>query len=85
LVQHSDEYWKDLIRSTYDQKEDPILGEFDRLQRLNITHLLNEIVRIKASIRHNQTTSQEQIDRLREVMHQYGEPKCQINILCEDC
>jgi len=72
VVQLSAEYWQNLVQSTYDQKDEPLLGEFGRLQRLNITHLLNEIVRIKAAVRYNNTTSQEQIDRLREVMHHYG-------------
>ncbi|GAB1319912.1 hypothetical protein MFIFM68171_10122 [Madurella fahalii] len=83
-VQFSPDYWKRLVTNAYeyDRRADPkvlkefdhpALGEFNRLQRLNLTHLLNKIVSIKAAIRHNKTTSLEQMELLQVVLHQYVE------------
>ena len=69
------EYWKELGK-TYSRERnadsEPILGQFGRLQRLNITHLLNTLASIKAAIKCNESTTPEQMSLLREVMHQYG-------------
>jgi hypothetical protein len=81
-IQFPPDYWDHLVQNTYDQEADPVLGEFDRLQRLNLTHLLNKIVNIKATLKHNETTTQVQMDLLREVMHHYGEQISQLIILC---
>jgi hypothetical protein len=51
----------------------PILGEFDRLQRLNLLHLLNRVATVKATIKHSATTSSDDMNLLRESLHQYGE------------
>jgi len=66
-------YWQALVRYTKDQQGEPPIGDFLRLQRLNITHLLNVIVRIEGDIANNQTTSLKEMNLLRETLHQYGE------------
>lgn len=65
-------YWQALVQYTKDEQEEPPIGEFPRLQRLNITHLLNEIARIEGDIKHNETTSLKQMNFLRQTLHQYG-------------
>jgi Mn-dependent DtxR family transcriptional regulator len=66
------DYWKALVEYTEYEQGEPAIGEFARLQRM-ITHLLNEVVRVKADIEHNQTTSLKQMNLLRQILHQYGE------------
>ncbi len=67
------DYWEALVRYTGDEQGEPVIGEFASLQKMNITHLLNEIVRIKADIQSSQTTSCEQMNILRTLLHQYCE------------
>jgi hypothetical protein len=66
------DYWRNLVQFVNDERGEPALGEFSKLQVLNITHLLNQIVRIKADVQHNQSTSPEQMDLLQQTLHQYG-------------
>jgi hypothetical protein len=65
-------YWQALVQYATSERGEPPIGAFPRLQRLNITHLLNEIVRIEGDITHNQTTSLEQMNLLRQTLHEYG-------------
>jgi hypothetical protein len=67
------DYWKALVQYAKDEKEEPAFGQFKTLQAMNITHLFNEIARIKADIEYNQTTSFEKMSLLRQTLHQYGE------------
>src|SRR6266487_1292639 len=55
-------YWQSLVQYVEDERGEPALGEFAKLQAMNLTHLLNKIVRIKANIEHSRTTSLEQMD-----------------------
>jgi hypothetical protein len=73
VFDHLDEYWKKLVDVIFSQKEEPVLGESDGLQRLNLLHLLNQIAQVKATVRHNHTTSKSEMESLRVLMHQYGE------------
>ncbi len=66
-------YWKALVQYAEDENGEPPFGEFEKLQALNITHLLNDIVRIKAAIRKNQTTTAVQMSSLQQRLHEYGE------------
>ncbi len=68
----SDDYWKDLVQYIQDDRPEPTLGEFKGLQIMNIAHLMNEVVRIKANIRHNKTTSAEEAILLRDTLHHYS-------------
>lgn len=69
----SDRYWEALVDCGYDRQDDPFVARFGRLSRLNIAHLFNELVKIKADIRSNGETNQEQMDRLGLRLHQYSE------------
>jgi hypothetical protein len=69
---HSPEYWERLVKCSYQKQAEPIFSEFGRLQRLNLTYLFNQIARIKASIRGNNTTSKEEMDQLGLLLHQYS-------------
>ncbi|KAE9363943.1 hypothetical protein N431DRAFT_489767 [Stipitochalara longipes BDJ] len=71
-IDHSPNYWEDLVQCSYRASEEPPIGEFGRLQRLNLAHILNEIARIKASIRHSKTTSHSQMELLRRLLHEYS-------------
>jgi hypothetical protein len=66
-------YWQSLVQYTEDERGEPALGEFARLQAMNITHLLNEVVRIKANIEYSKTTSLPEMNLLRETLHNYSE------------
>jgi hypothetical protein len=68
------EYWQQLVQESYlgQVQDEPSFGEFGRLQHLNITHLVNEIATIKATIRQNDSTSEAQMKDLRRVLHEYG-------------
>jgi hypothetical protein len=66
-------YWKDLVRYTKLSPEDPPLGDSTKLHVMNITHLLNQLARIKAEVEHTQTTNSVQMGALRETLHHYNE------------
>ena len=62
------DYWKELgkiYNKDDSDRAEPVLGRFGRLQRLNITHLFNTLVGIKADIKYNESTTQEQMSLLR--------------------
>jgi hypothetical protein len=70
------EYWRSLVAYAGDlsqDKEEPPLGEFGKLQAMNITHLMNEIVRIKGNVGSSETTSFEEMNLLRKFLHHYSE------------
>ena len=67
-----DDYWQKLVQYTEDERGEPALGEFERLQSMNLTHLLNVLARIKGDIERTHTTSPEQMALLRQVLHQYS-------------
>lgn len=69
-------YWKSLVDCGYGNQERPFVARLGRLSRLNITHLLNELMKIKADIRHRGTTDQPQMERLSMILHQYSEHIC---------
>jgi hypothetical protein len=71
-IAHPPDYWQQLVQSSYHHQEDPSFGEFRRLQHLNLTYLLNDIVSIKATIKHHGTTSRGQMELLRQLLHHYG-------------
>jgi hypothetical protein len=70
------DYWQSLVQYAEEEREEPPLGHMSWLQRMNLTHLLNEIVRIKGNVQHNRTTSADQMECIREKLHQYGKPSC---------
>ncbi|KAK4205771.1 hypothetical protein QBC40DRAFT_312099 [Triangularia verruculosa] len=78
------DYWERLVANAYEhdnradlnilkEYDHPALGDFNRLHRLNLTHLFNNLVRIKAEIKHQKTTSSKQMELLRVTLHQYVE------------
>jgi hypothetical protein len=69
---HGLAYWKALVQYARIDDGEPVLGEFRKLRGMNITHLLNEIVRVKAEIKRTSTTSLEQMEELCELLHQYS-------------
>ena len=66
------DYWQSLDQYVEEEREEPPLGQFGRLQIMNLTHLLNEIVRIKGAVERNRTTSADQMECLRNKLQQYG-------------
>ncbi|KAI2472674.1 hypothetical protein F4781DRAFT_318043 [Annulohypoxylon bovei var. microspora] len=64
-------YWKDLVDCGYDSQDGPFVGRFGRLSRLNIAYLFNELIKMKAKIRNDGETSQEQMNQLGLLLHQY--------------
>jgi hypothetical protein len=69
----TDRYWEALVNCGYDKQDNPFVARFGRLSRLNITYLFNELIKIKADIRINGDTNQEQMDLLALRLHQYSE------------
>ncbi|KAI0595957.1 hypothetical protein F4775DRAFT_566736 [Biscogniauxia sp. FL1348] len=67
----SDTYWRALFDCGYDSRDDPFVARFGRLSRLHIAYLFNELIKIKADIRSNGKSSQEQMDRLGLLLHRY--------------
>jgi hypothetical protein len=73
-------YWKDLFEYTRPSDQEPLesqlqeppVGDFQRLQMMNITHLMHQLARLKATINRNHTTSAEEMSRLQLTLHQYG-------------
>lgn len=68
-----DAYWRHLVKCSYDGTKDPFAARLNRLSRLNVAFLFNELTKIKAEVRATETTSQEQMELLAVRMHQYGE------------
>ena len=68
----SAQYWKDLVQYAQIVRGEPPLGDFGKLQTINITHLLNQLARIKAEIEHSQTFNTGQMSILQQTLHQYG-------------
>lgn len=66
------DYWQSLVQYAEEEREEPPVGQFGRLQIMNLTHLLNEIARIKGAVEHNRTTSADQMECLRKRLRQYG-------------
>lgn len=66
------QYWRDLIDYARIAPEEPPLGDFGKMQVMNITHLLNQLSRIKAGMEHNQTLDARQMSLLRRTLHQYS-------------
>ncbi|KAI1485154.1 hypothetical protein F5X96DRAFT_674917 [Biscogniauxia mediterranea] len=66
-----DSYWRAIVDCGYDSQHGPFVARFGRLSRLNIAYLFNELIRIKADIRKNGETSQEQMGQLSLLLHQY--------------
>lgn len=67
------QYWKDLVQYAQIVRGEPPLGDFGKLQIINITHLLNQLARIKAEIEHSQTFNTGQMSLLQQILHQYGQ------------
>lgn len=67
------EYWEQLVAFGESMKKnDPALGEYATLQRMNLIHIQNELADIKADLVQYQTTTETQMLRLRSTMHEYG-------------
>ena len=67
------DYWHQLVQHTKNvQRQEPGLVEFAGLQRMNLLHIQNQLAEIKADISDTKTTSQEQMQLLRKLMHEYG-------------
>ncbi|OQV08015.1 hypothetical protein CLAIMM_12353 isoform 2 [Cladophialophora immunda] len=67
------EYWRQLgEHTTLEQAEvEHALGEFKKLHTMNLTHLLNQLVLIKANVEKNGTTNKKQMTVLRKTLHHY--------------
>jgi len=65
-------YWEALVQYTETEPGEPALGEFSSLQRMNLTHIMNELFQIKATIKQKRTTDPNQMTFLRQALHQYG-------------
>lgn len=70
----SADYWENLVKYARIAKGEPPLGDFGKLQIINITHLLNQLACIKAEIEHSQSLDLRQAGLLRHTLHQYGTP-----------
>lgn len=67
------QYWKELVAFGESMKtNDPILGEYATLQRVNLIHIQNELADIKADMVQYQSTTESQMLHLRKAMHEYG-------------
>ncbi|KIW28267.1 hypothetical protein, variant [Cladophialophora immunda] len=68
------EYWRQLgEHTTLEQAEvEHALGEFKKLHTMNLTHLLNQLVLIKANVEKNGTTNKKQMTVLRKTLHHYS-------------
>ncbi|KAK0648020.1 hypothetical protein B0T16DRAFT_455526 [Cercophora newfieldiana] len=51
------------------------MGDFGKLQTINITHLLNQLARIKAKVEHDKSTNAEDMELLQRTLHQYDHIK----------
>jgi hypothetical protein len=69
-VQH--QYWRDLVDYTKLGRDEPPLGDFRKLQIMNIVHLLNQISHIKGKVEHSKRVNPQIMKDLRETLHQYG-------------
>ena len=68
----SPQYWANLVQYTRAVHGKPPLGDFGKLQTLNITHLLNQLARIKARTEHDNTTNAQDMELLQQTLHRYG-------------
>jgi hypothetical protein len=66
------QYWRDLVNYPQIAPKEPPVGDFGKLQIMNTTHLLNRLSIIKAKIAHNHTVDAQQMDLLRQTLHQYS-------------
>ncbi|EXJ75191.1 uncharacterized protein A1O5_01887 [Cladophialophora psammophila CBS 110553] len=69
-----EDYWRKLGEHTKLEQDEiePALGEFKKLHAMNLTHLLNQLVLIKANIEKNGTTSKKQMTLLRKTLQHYA-------------
>jgi hypothetical protein len=81
------QYWRDLFEYTRpkdqelveSQLREPPVSDFQRLQMMNITHLLHQLAHLKATINHKHTTSAEDMSHLQRTLHHYGTPATTIS------
>jgi hypothetical protein len=76
------QYWRDIVDYAKFSRErndaarlpvdEPPLGDFRKLQIMNIVHLLNQISQIKGKVEHSERASPQIMKDLRETLHQYG-------------
>lgn len=67
------DFWQQLV--AYAQGDRPALnlfGEYGTLQHLNLVHLQTELAKVKAEIYQSQTTTEAQMQLLRQTLHDYG-------------
>jgi hypothetical protein len=68
------DYWQQLVRyGKTIQRDEPPLLDFGMLRRINLVHIQNELAEIKADVANTKTTTQEQMEKLRRLTHEYGE------------
>ncbi|KAF1850918.1 uncharacterized protein K460DRAFT_269308 [Cucurbitaria berberidis CBS 394.84] len=67
------QYWNDLVDYAQLAPDEPPLGDFRKLQIINITHLVNQLSRIKASIENDETVTAERMRLLQQTLHQYAD------------
>ena len=67
-----DQYWEALVDCGYDNEEGPYIARFGRLSHLNLAYLFNELIQVKANIRSDGTTNQQEMERLGVLLHQYS-------------
>lgn len=68
------DYWQQLVRyGRTIQRDEPPLLDFGMLRRMNLVHIQNELAGIKADVANTKTTTQDQMEKLRRLTHEYGE------------
>jgi hypothetical protein len=68
----ADEYWQRLVNTRRREYDVPLFAGFRTLQQQNLLHLQNRLVKIKCDIASKGTTSEEQMEALLQVMHDYS-------------
>jgi hypothetical protein len=72
--------WNDLVQyADQNFKTEPPFGNFRKLQIMNITHLVNQLVRFKVTTQHTQATTAETMSLLQRILHQYGKPSLKLD------
>ncbi|RTE79503.1 hypothetical protein BHE90_005982 [Fusarium euwallaceae] len=66
-----EEFWRQLVSYASERPPIPLFGEYAGLMRLNLIHLQTDLARIKGEVHRTSKTSEEQMKKLRQKLHEY--------------
>jgi hypothetical protein len=59
------------------------IPEYKKLQRLNVTHLLNQLANLEGDIQSTSCASPDQLEPLQKVMHHTARPPLLVLLTCD--